>query len=146
MWDKVSNHAGIPAISFSSLELISPLMTLPSDASQGIIKGPWNKKGNIAITGTFNGKKEIKNPVVVQAPRKQTKICFAIKCILKHFTADVIHHRVLLFTTFTQFFSQCMIIESNVLCITNQMIKACGASNACRFQNAVHVQEKSLPF
>lgn len=62
---KVSNLARSPAISFSSLELISLLMTLPSDASQGIIKGPWNKKGNIAITGTFIGKKEIKKPVVV---------------------------------------------------------------------------------
>lgn len=147
MWGKVSNHAGSPAISFSSLELISPLMTLPSDASQGIIKGPWNKKGNIAITGTFIGKKEIKNPrCCISTPRSKPRSVSllnvysstSLRCYSSS-SSSSFHH-------LHSFFPQCMIIESNVLCITNHMIKACGASNACRFQNAVHVQEKSLPF
>lgn len=145
MWDKVSNHAGSPAISFSSLELISPLMTLPSDASQGIIKGPWNKKGNIAITGTFIGKKEIKNPGCISKPRSVSllNVLYIQAFHCRHYsssTCSSFHH------LHSFFLFLCMIIESNVLCITNHMIKACGAGNTCRFQNAVHVQEKSLPF
>lgn len=95
------------------------------------------------------GKKEIKKKKNMVVYMKQTECHLTIKCIFKCSTETLfITDEFLLSPPSFIFFSLLfrMIMKSNVLCITNHMIKAFQCWLMHVDSKMLHVQEKSLPF